>query len=107
MTSDVFHLSGNKLSSVNFKLFSQQGMIVRYSSITYLSRLWTWTQFFLSNKSLLDICLLNITEGEFDSKIGREGTELGQFKCPEDVSVSRDGRVYVTDCSNHRIQILR
>ena len=45
-------------------------------------------------------------EGEFVSKIGREGTKVGQLKIPDDVAVSKNGRVYVTDYLNFRVQIL-
>ncbi len=35
---------------------------------------------------------------------GTAGSEPGQFSWPRDVAVSADGRVYVTDSQNHRIQ---
>ena len=45
------------------------------------------------------------TGGEFIGTFGEEGYGIGQFDYPADVKISSDGRVYVTDTYNHRVQV--
>ena len=40
-------------------------------------------------------------------QFGSQGTEDGQFQCPAGVCLGSDGMVYVTDSSNHRVQVFR
>ena len=44
-------------------------------------------------------------EGEFLLSWGEKGDAPGQFDLPHDVCVHKDGRVFVADRQNHRIQI--
>ena len=44
-------------------------------------------------------------EGEFVSSFGSPGRGPGQFMVPHSVRVSQDGRVYVADRENHRVQV--
>lgn len=43
--------------------------------------------------------------GEFIMDIGKRGTEPGEFNLPRDVAVGKDGRLYVTDGGNFRVNI--
>ena len=46
-------------------------------------------------------------EGQLLASVGTEGTGPLQFCSPEDVAINtRNNKVYVADCSNHRVQIL-
>ena len=45
------------------------------------------------------------TGGEFIGVFGKEGSGIGEFNCPIDVKISPDGKVYVADRSNYRIQV--
>ena len=43
--------------------------------------------------------------GKFVDKFGTKGSNLGEFKSPNSIAVLSNGRIVVTDSSNHRIQI--
>lgn len=43
--------------------------------------------------------------GKFISKFGSKGTGEGQFKRPEDIAIDPQGRIFVCDTGNSRIQI--
>ncbi len=45
------------------------------------------------------------TGGEFIGTFGERGSGVGQFDGPHDVKISPDGRVYVADEFNHRVQV--
>ena len=45
------------------------------------------------------------TGGEFIGTFGEEGSGIGQINYPTDVKISPDGRVYVTNTNNHRVQV--
>lgn len=45
------------------------------------------------------------SDGEFISQVGSVGTGPGQFDLIHGIAVDRDGRIYVSDRMNHRIQI--
>ena len=44
-------------------------------------------------------------DGEHISSFGSPGSGPGQFKVPHSIRVSADGRVYVADRENHRVQV--
>ena len=44
-------------------------------------------------------------DGEFITKIGEAGTDQGQLSGPQDLCVGSNGRVYVADTANNRIQV--
>ncbi len=44
-------------------------------------------------------------DGEYITSFGSPGGGPGQFRVPHSVSVSRDGRVYVADRENNRVQV--
>ena len=51
-------------------------------------------------------CIYKFTaDGDFVTQIGNPGTEQGQLSGPNDVSLGPDGRVYVADTANNRIQV--
>ena len=43
--------------------------------------------------------------GDYISSFGSPGSGPGQFRVPHSVRVSQDGRVYVADRENHRVQV--
>ena len=45
------------------------------------------------------------TDGKFVSKFGSKGKQDGQFNRPEDIAIDPDGRVFVADTGNSRIQV--
>ena len=45
------------------------------------------------------------TGGEYIGVFGKEGCGIGEFFGPTDVKISLDGKVYVADTVNHRIQV--
>jgi tripartite motif-containing protein 2/3/tripartite motif-containing protein 71 len=47
------------------------------------------------------------TIGSHVRTIGSPGRGNGQFDCPYGVLIDGQGRIIVSDCSNHRIQVLQ
>ena len=47
------------------------------------------------------------TEGEYIGVFGMVGSGIGEFNHPSNVKISPDGKVYVADCDNHRIQVFQ
>lgn len=45
------------------------------------------------------------TEGKFIGTFGEYGSAIGQFNHPNDVKISPSDKVYVSDGSNHRVQV--
>ena len=45
------------------------------------------------------------TGGEFIGTFGEKGSGIGQFNGPRDVKISPDGKVYVADTFNNRVQV--
>lgn len=45
------------------------------------------------------------SEGDYISSFGSPGSGPGQFRVPHSIRVSNDGRVYVADRENHRVQV--
>ena len=45
------------------------------------------------------------SNGKFVTLFGREGTKVGEFNLPVSTAILSDGRIVVSDLSNHRIQI--
>ena len=45
------------------------------------------------------------TGGEFLGTLGRQGSGVGQFNGPRDIKISPEGKVYVADRNNNRIQV--
>ena len=43
--------------------------------------------------------------GDYISSFGSPGSRPGQFRVPHSIRVSQDGRVYVADRENHRVQV--
>ena len=51
------------------------------------------------------IRVFDIATGELVRDIGHRGTGEGEFNLPKDVAVGPDGRLYVVDSSNFRVQV--
>lgn len=51
------------------------------------------------------IRVFDIATGEVAYDIGHRGTGQGEFNLPKDIAVGPDGRVYVVDSSNFRVQV--
>jgi DNA-binding beta-propeller fold protein YncE len=49
--------------------------------------------------------VFDIATGEHVFDIGERGSGPGQFNLPRDIAVGRDGRVYVVDGANFRVQV--
>lgn len=49
--------------------------------------------------------LFDSSQLEFHVAVGTKGSEEGAFNCPEGVALSADGRIFVADSLNHRVQI--
>ncbi|XP_033109921.1 E3 ubiquitin-protein ligase TRIM71-like isoform X2 [Anneissia japonica] len=47
----------------------------------------------------------NVDDGRLLGKIGSEGSEVGQIKNPEDVTLTKEGHLIVTNWKNNRIQM--
>ena len=45
------------------------------------------------------------TGGEFLGTFGERGSDVGQFNCPFDIKISPDGKMYVADIGNNRVQV--
>ena len=45
------------------------------------------------------------TGGEFIGTFGERGSGIGQFDQPYDAKISPDGKIYVTEWGNHRVQV--
>ena len=45
------------------------------------------------------------TGGEYIEVFGKKGYFIGEFNSPYDVNISPDGKVYVADCNNNRVQV--
>lgn len=48
---------------------------------------------------------LDLDSGKVQARVGKRGTGDGQFNFPTGVAVAPDGRVYVTDTMNYRVQV--
>jgi DNA-binding beta-propeller fold protein YncE len=51
------------------------------------------------------VAVYNARTGQHLFDIGKRGTEPGEFNLPRDVALGKDGRIYVVDGGNFRIQI--
>jgi DNA-binding beta-propeller fold protein YncE len=51
------------------------------------------------------IRVFDIATGELAYDIGHRGTGDGEFNLPKDIAIGPDGRVYVVDSSNFRVQV--
>jgi len=58
------------------------------------------------NSSAHHIRVFNAESGEHLYDIGRRGTEAGQFNLPRDAEMGIDGRLYIVDGGNFRVQVL-
>ncbi len=58
-----------------------------------------------SKQSAGDFVSVYSPDGKFLRRWGRKGTEAGEFDCPGGIDVAKDGRVFVADQTNHRIQV--
>ena len=45
--------------------------------------------------------------GGFLYSFGSQGSEPGEFECPDRICISQNGLVYVSDIDNDRIQVFR
>ena len=46
-------------------------------------------------------------DGEFHFSFGSYGSQPGEFKSPEQISIAGNGLVYVVDCENDRVQVFQ
>ena len=64
------------------------------------------------NGDIVDVCEWGndrihklTTRGEFIGTFGERGSGIGQFNNPRDVKISPDGKVYISDTDNNRVQV--
>ncbi len=58
----------------------------------------------LNLMNLVGICVFHMS-GRFLRSFGTHGTRIGQFDKPYYIHITKDNKVLVSDCSNHRIQV--
>ena len=94
----VFDKSGNKKTTIGSKGTGELQFNAPYGidisdSLVYV------TEFYGNRIHVLT------TEGNFIHTFGKKGSGTGQFVCPSCVKISPDGKVYVVDGGNRRIQV--
>ena len=58
------------------------------------------------NKPGADDCItVHAPDGQVKLRWGKKGKGDGEFDCPGGIALSSDGRVYVADQTNHRVQV--
>ena len=48
-----------------------------------------------------------IENGEFQHSFGSEGSQPGEFDCPDQICIGQDGLVYISDWENKQIQVFQ
>ena len=53
-------------------------------------------------------CVFKLKLGSFKliKKVGTNGSGIGEFDCPQKLSLDSDGNVYVADCGNNRVVVM-
>ena len=91
----VFTIKGEYVSSFCDGLFNEPGGIAVYGN-----------EIFISDTYLHSIFKLKLSSFELIKKIGSNGVGVGEFNCPQKLSLTTDGTVYVADCGNNRVVVL-
>ena len=60
---------------------------------------------YVADPAAHDIKVVDLVKGELEKTMGKRGTAHGEFNYPDFVAVDRQGRLYVTDAMNMRVQI--
>ena len=88
--------------------FRMDGTFVKQFGVGHLPNPWGVTvnnkQFFVAESGNHRISIFTL-EGQLIRTIGSRGSGPGQFDYPSAVAISPDGDMYVTDESNHRVQV--
>ena len=61
---------------------------------------------FVSDTYLNCVFKLNLPTFKLVKKAGTNGAGIGEFDCPQKLSLDSDGNVYVADCGNNRVVVL-
>ena len=91
----VFTIKGEYISSFCDGLFNEPGGIAVNGD-----------EIFISDTYLHSIFKLTLPSFELIRKVGSNGTGVGEFNCPQKLSLDTDGTVYVADCGNNRVVVL-
>ena len=84
-------------------VFREDGTFVRQFGVGHLSNPWGVT---VENKQVgNDRISVFLLDGQLVRTIGTRGSGPGQFNWPSAIAISPDGDMYVTDYSNHRVQV--
>ena len=122
--SKLSHPRGVALCRDNSVLVSAQHCVKKYSlDGTFIASVGTqgsgklefkepWAVAITDKTGLIYVCdtdndriqILN-EDFTFRSNFGSRGSDPGQFKCPEDITINRNGEVLVADPKNNRIQV--
>ena len=60
---------------------------------------------YVADREAHTVFKFNVDDGRMLDKIGSEGSEVGQLKRPQDVTLTKEGHVIITDFYNNRIQM--
>ena len=61
---------------------------------------------FVSDTYLNCVFKLNLPSFKLVKKAGTNGAGIGEFDCPQKLSLDSDGNVYVADCGNNRVVVM-
>ena len=80
--------------------------LVSYSNDGYVGKLCTTSTHLYVSSCQTNCVLVYTLSGEYLCKTGGSGGEVGKFHCCQICDVDSEGKLLVSDCGNHRLQVL-